>query len=42
MNITYKQMQKEDNAKVTPLFIEYWNGRDCMFIVQTAKMMVRA
>ena len=26
MNITYRQMQKEDIAKVTPLFIEYWNG----------------
>ena len=26
MNITYRQMQKEDVAKVTPLFIEYWNG----------------
>ncbi len=26
MSITYRQMQKEDIAKVTPLFIEYWNG----------------
>ena len=26
MNITYRQMKKEDIAKVTPLFIEYWNG----------------
>ena len=26
MNITYRQMHKEDIAKVTPLFIEYWNG----------------
>ena len=26
MTITYRQMQKEDIAKVTPLFIEYWNG----------------
>ena len=26
MNITYRQMQKEDIAKVIPLFIEYWNG----------------
>lgn len=26
MNITCRQMQKEDIAKVTPLFIEYWNG----------------
>ena len=26
MNITYRQMQKEDIAKVAPLFIEYWNG----------------
>ena len=26
MNITYRQMQKEDIAKITPLFIEYWNG----------------
>lgn len=26
MNITYRQMQKEDIARVTPLFIEYWNG----------------
>ena len=25
MNITYRQMQKEDIAKITPLFIEYWN-----------------
>ncbi|MBQ3227699.1 MAG: hypothetical protein IJB43_03840, partial [Clostridia bacterium] len=25
-NITYRQMQKEDIAKITPLFIEYWNG----------------
>lgn len=26
MSITYRQMQKEDIAKVTPLFIDYWNG----------------
>ena len=26
MNITYRQMQEEDIAKVIPLFIEYWNG----------------
>lgn len=26
MNITYRQMQKEDIEKVIPLFIEYWNG----------------
>lgn len=26
MNITYRQMQKEDIAKVMPLFIEYWNS----------------
>ena len=26
MNIIYRQMQKEDIAKVIPLFIEYWNG----------------
>lgn len=26
MNITYRQMQKEDITKVTPLFIEYWNS----------------
>lgn len=26
MNITYRKMQKEDIEKVTPLFIEYWNG----------------
>lgn len=26
MSITLRQMQKEDIAKVTPLFIEYWNG----------------
>lgn len=25
-NITYRQMRKEDIAKVIPLFIEYWNG----------------
>ncbi len=26
MNITYRQMQKEDIHKVIPLFIQYWNG----------------
>ena len=26
MNITYRQMRKEDIEKVIPLFIEYWNG----------------
>ena len=26
MNITYRQMQKEDIHKVIPLFIQYWNS----------------
>lgn len=26
MSITYRQMQKEDIEKITPLFIEYWNS----------------
>ncbi len=26
LNITYRQMTKEDIAKVTPLFMEYWNS----------------
>lgn len=26
MEITYRQMQKEDIERVTPLFMEYWNG----------------
>ena len=26
MNITYRQMRKEDIEKVIPLFMEYWNG----------------
>lgn len=26
MDITYRQMQKEDIVRVTPLFMEYWNG----------------
>lgn len=26
MEVTYRRMQKEDIVKVTPLFIEYWNG----------------
>ena len=26
MNITYRQMEKEDIEKIIPLFIEYWNG----------------
>ncbi len=26
MSITYRQMEKQDIARVTPLFMEYWNG----------------
>lgn len=26
MNITYRQMHKEDILSVTPLYTEYWNG----------------
>lgn len=26
MDITYRQMQKEDIERVTPLYMEYWNG----------------
>lgn len=26
MEITYRKMQQEDIAKVTPLFMKYWNG----------------
>ena len=26
MNVTYRQMQEADIAKVIPLFMEYWNG----------------
>ena len=26
MSMTYRKMQKEDIARIIPLFIEYWNG----------------
>lgn len=26
MELTYRQMQPDDIAKVTPLYMEYWNG----------------
>lgn len=26
MNITFRQMNKDDISVVTPLFVEYWNG----------------
>lgn len=26
MNLTYRKMEKGDIAKITPLYIEYWNG----------------
>lgn len=26
MNLTYRKMEKGDIAKITPLFMEYWNG----------------
>lgn len=26
MVLTYRQMQKDDIARLTPLFLEYWNG----------------
>jgi len=26
MNVTYRQMQKEDIEKIIPLYIQYWNG----------------
>lgn len=32
MDITYRQMQKEDIERIIPLYIEYWNGTGGTFM----------